>query len=142
MRAYYRRLTSDDPVVRANAARHWSMWEGATSFLRVNPDYVAKFEEDAFAEAFARIECHYFVNGGFLRSPSQLLDDVDKIRHIPGVIVQGRYDMVCPIAAADRLARAWSGAQYRVVPDAGHSSMEPGIRAALVKATEDFKLYR
>jgi proline iminopeptidase len=70
MRAYYRRLTSDDPAVRAHAARHWSMWEGATSFLRVNPDYVAKFEEDAFAEAFARIECHYFVNGGFLRTPS------------------------------------------------------------------------
>ena len=76
MHAYYRRLTSDDAAVRAQAAKHWSMWEGATSFLRLNPDYVAKFEEDAFAEAFARIECHYFVNGGFLRTPTQLLDDV------------------------------------------------------------------
>ena len=138
MRAYYRRLTSDDPVVRAHAARHWSMWEGATSFLRVNPDYVAKFEEDAFAEAFARIECHYFVNGGFLRSPSQLLDDVDKIRHIPGVIVQGRYDVVCPMKSAWDLHRAWPEADLRIVGDADHSAFERGILSELVAATDRY----
>ena len=138
MRAYYRRLTSDDPAVRAHAARHWSMWEGATSFLRVNPDYVAKFEEDAFAEAFARIECHYFVNGGFLRSPSQLLDDVDKIRHIPGVIVQGRYDVVCPMKSAWDLHRAWPEADLRIVGDAGHSAFERGILSELVAATDRY----
>jgi proline iminopeptidase len=138
MRAYYRRLTSDDPAVRAHAARHWSMWEGATSFLRVNPDYVAKFEEDAFAEAFARIECHYFVNGGFLRTPSQLLDDVDKIRHIPGVIVQGRYDVVCPMKSAWDLHRAWPEADLRVVGDAGHSAFERGILSELVAATDRY----
>lgn len=138
MRAYYRRLTSDDPAVRAHAARHWSMWEGATSFLRVNPDYVSKFEEDAFAEAFARIECHYFVNGGFLRTPSQLLDDVDKIRHIPGVIVQGRYDVVCPMKSAWDLHRAWPEADLRIVGDAGHSAFERGILSELVAATDRF----
>lgn len=138
MRAYYRRLTSDDPAVRAHAARHWSMWEGATSFLRVNPDYVAKFEEDAFAEAFARIECHYFVNGGFLRTPSQLLDDVDKIRHIPGVIVQGRYDVVCPMKSAWDLHRAWPEADLRIVGDAGHSAFERGILSELVAATDRY----
>jgi proline iminopeptidase len=120
MHAYYRRLTSDDAAVRAQAAKHWSMWEGATSFLRLNPDYVAKFEEDAFAEAFARIECHYFVNGGFLRTPTQLLDDVPKMRHIPGVIVQGRYDVVCPMKSAWDLHRAWPEADLRIVGDAGH----------------------
>ena len=138
MRAYYRRLTSDDPAVRAHAARHWSMWEGATSFLRVNPDYVAKFEEDAFAEAFARIECHYFVNGGFLRTPSQLLDDVDKIRHIPGVIVQGRYDVVCPMKSAWDVHRAWPEADLRIVGDAGHSAFERGILSELVAATDRY----
>lgn len=138
MHAYYRRLTSDDATVRAEAARHWSMWEGATSFLRLNPDYVAKFEEDAFAEAFARIECHYFVNGGFLRTPSQLLDDVHRIRHIPGVIVQGRYDVVCPMKSAWDLHRAWPEADLRIVGDAGHSAFEAGIRSELINATDRF----
>ena len=138
MHAYYRRLTSDDAAVRTRAARHWSMWEGATSFLRLNPDYVAKFEEDAFAEAFARIECHYFVNGGFLRTPSQLLDDVNKIRHIPGVIVQGRYDVVCPMKSAWDLHRAWPEADLRIVGDAGHSAFERGILSELVAATDRY----
>ena len=138
MHAYYRRLTSDDAAVRAQAAKHWSMWEGATSFLRLNPDYVAKFEEDAFAEAFARIECHYFVNGGFLRTPTQLLDDVPKMRHIPGVIVQGRYDVVCPMKSAWDLHRAWPEADLRIVGDAGHSAFEAGILSELVKATDRY----
>ena len=138
MHAYYRRLTSDDAAVRAQAAKHWSMWEGATSFLRLNPDYVAKFEEDAFAEAFARIECHYFVNGGFLRTPTQLLDHVPKMRHIPGVIVQGRYDVVCPMKSAWDLHRAWPEADLRIVGDAGHSAFEAGILSELVKATDRY----
>jgi proline iminopeptidase len=136
MQAYYRRLTSEDPRVRAEAARAWSIWEGATSFLRMNPDYVSKFKEDAYAEAFARIECHYFVNGGFLRAPTQLLDDVPKIRHLPGTIVQGRYDVVCPMKSAWDLHRAWPEADLKIVGDAGHSAFEAGIAHELVSATD------
>jgi proline iminopeptidase len=138
MRAYYRRLTSDDAAVRAAAARAWSVWEGATSFLRLNPDYVAKFEESAVAEAFARIECHYFINGGFLRTPNQLLDDVPKIRHLPCTIVQGRYDVVCPMKSAWDLHRAWPEADLRIVADAGHSAFEPGILSELIAATDRY----
>jgi proline iminopeptidase len=138
MDAYYRRLTSDDPKVRATAARSWSIWEGATSHLLFDPGEVKKFEEDAYAETFARIECHYFVNRGFLRSPTQLLDDVPKIRHIPAVIVQGRYDVVCPMKSAWDLHRAWPEADFRVVPDAGHSAFEPGNIHELVRATDRF----
>lgn len=138
MQAYYRRLTSTDPKVRREAARAWSVWEGATSFLRQNPDYVAKFEEDEVADAFARIECHYFVNGGFLRTPSQLLDDVPKIRHLPCTIVQGRYDVVCPMKSAWDLHNAWPEADLRIVADAGHSAFEPGILSELVAATDRY----
>jgi proline iminopeptidase len=138
MQAYYRRLTSDDAAVVREAARAWSIWEGATSFLRLNPDYLDKFEDDAFAAAFARIECHYFINGGFLRTPSQLLDDVAKIRHIPCVIVQGRYDVVCPVKSAWDLHRAWPEAELQIVADAGHSAFEPGIIDQLVRATRKF----
>lgn len=138
MQAYYRRLTSTDPKVRREAARAWSVWEGATSFLRQNPDYVAKFEEDEVADAFARIECHYFVNGGFLRTPSQLLDDVPKIRHLPCTIVQGRYDVVCPMKSAWDLHKAWPEADLRIVADAGHSAFEPGILSELVAATDRY----
>ncbi len=138
MDAYYRRLTSDDPAVRSAAARAWSIWEGATSYLRLNPDDLKKFEEDAYAETFARIECHYFVNRGFLRSTTQLLDDVPKIRHIPAVIVQGRYDVVCPMKSAWDLHRAWPEADLRIVPDAGHSAFEAGNIHELVSATDRF----
>lgn len=140
MRAYYRRLTSDDAKVRMAAARAWSIWEGATSFLNVNPDYIARFEQDAFAEAFARIECHYFINGGFLRSPNQLLEDVDRIRHLPCTIVQGRYDVVCPMKSAWDLHRAWPEADLRIVADAGHSAFEAGILSELVAATDRYAL--
>src|SRR5690242_12229479 len=101
MAAYYKRLTSPDPEVVRKAAVAWSVWEGATSYLRTNSDYVTKFQEDAaYAGAFARIECHYFVNKGFLKTDNQLIEDVGRIRHIPCVIVQGRYDMVCPMRSA------------------------------------------
>jgi proline iminopeptidase len=139
MAAYYKRLTSSDPKVLRQAATAWSVWEGATSYLRLNPGYVAKFREDsAFASAFARIECHYFVNGGFLRSENQLLDDVGRIRHIPGVIVQGRYDVVCPARSAWDLHKAWPESDLHIVADAGHSAFEVGITSELVNATDRF----
>jgi proline iminopeptidase len=138
VRAYYSRLTSEDPAVRARAAKAWSLWEAATSYLRTAPDYLALFEEDRYAEAFARIECHYFVNRGFFRTESQLLDDVHRIRHIPGVIVQGRYDVVCPMRSAWDLHRAWPEAQLRIVADAGHSAFERGNLHELVMATDRF----
>ena len=136
--AYYRRLTSSQARVRNSAARAWSIWEGATSFLRSNPSYVAKFKVSKYAAAFARIECHYFVNGGFLESEDQLLRDVVRIRRIPAVIVQGRYDVVCPMRSAWHLHRAWPEAKLVVVPDAGHSAFEAGNARALREATDMF----
>jgi proline iminopeptidase len=138
MRAYYRRLTSTDAKERNAAARAWSVWEGATSHLRSDTAYVAKFREADYAAAFARIECHYFVNGGFLDTDDQLLRDVPKIRHIPAVIVQGRYDVVCPMRSAWHLHRAWPESELVIVPDAGHSAFEPGIARALRRATDKF----
>jgi proline iminopeptidase len=138
MAAYYRRLVSDDTAELTRAAKAWSIWEGATSFLRLNPDYVAKFGEDTYAAAFARIECHYFVNGGFLRSENELLNEVHRIRKIPAVIVQGRYDIVCPMRSAWDLHKAWPEADLRIVPDAGHSAFEKGITSELVSATDRF----
>jgi proline iminopeptidase len=136
--AYYRRLTSDDPGELERAARAWSVWEGATSFLEVNPAYVAKFDQSAYAAAFARIECHYFINRGFLRSDDQLLAGVDRMRHIPGVIVQGRYDVVCPMRSAWDLHRAWPEADLRIVAKAGHSAFESDTTRELVSATDRF----
>lgn len=136
--AYYERLTSPDAYVRHEAARAWSIWEGATSYLRLDPASLERFGDAEFAEAFARIECHYFINGGFLRSPTQLLDDVDRIRHIPCTIVQGRYDVVCPMKSAWDLHRAWPQADLRIVADAGHSAFEPGILSELVAATDRY----
>jgi proline iminopeptidase len=138
VQAYYRRLTSDD-VARRNAAAHtWAVWEGATSHLRTNPRFVAKFDNPDYAAAFARIEAHYFVNRGFLETEDQLLRDVDRIREIPAVIVQGRYDIVCPMRSAWDLHRRWPEAQLRIVPDAGHSAFESGNTRELVAATDRF----
>jgi proline iminopeptidase len=139
IRAYYARLTSEDRTERARAAQAWSGWEGATSYLRTSEQYVAKFAAGAYAEAFARIECHYFVNGGFFRSDAQLLEDIGRIRHIPAVIVQGRYDVVCPMRSAWDLHRAWPEADLRIVPDAGHSAFERGNLHELVSATDRFR---
>ncbi|MSO72957.1 MAG: prolyl aminopeptidase [Rhodospirillaceae bacterium] len=141
--AYYQRLTDPNPDIHKPAAAAWCAYENACSRLIPPAGKGAQGDGDQYysgALAMARIEAHYMVHHGFLK-PDQLLNGLGVLAKHPAVIVQGRYDMVCPIAAADRLARAWPGAQYRVVADAGHSSMEPGIRAALVKATEDFKLY-
>lgn len=138
LQAYYRRLTSDDPAVRLAAAKVWSGWEGATSKLIPDPEFTRNYEDDAFALAFARIEAHYFVNRGFMEADGQLLRDAGRIRHIPGVIVQGRYDVVCPMESAWALHRAWPEADFVITPDAGHSASEPPNSRALVAATDRF----
>jgi proline iminopeptidase len=140
MHAYHRRLTSSDPKVQQAAARAWSIWEGSTSKLLFDADFVSRFGEDQFALAFARIECHYFVNKGFFDRDDLLLANVSKIRHIPGVIVQGRYDVVCPMTSAWELHRAWPEANLVVVADAGHSAFEIGNAKALVEATDRFRM--
>lgn len=139
MAAYHRRLTSDDAPTRLAAARAWSIWEGSTSRLLPDPDLISRTGEDQFALAFARIECHYFVNRGFFESDGWLLGQARVLRSIPGVIVQGRYDVVCPMESAFALHRAWPEADLRIVPDAGHSASEPGIVHELVSATDRFR---
>lgn len=136
--AYYKRLTSGDRKLRIEAARAWSVWEGATSKLFPDEGFAQGFGSERFAEAFARIECHYFTNRGFFEHDDELLRNVDRIRHIPAVIVHGRYDVVCPLANAWDLHEAWPEAELEIVPDAGHSAMEPGIKTALLNATDRF----
>ncbi len=136
--AYYKRLTSPDKSVQLEAARAWSIWEASTSKLLPDVGLMQTFGEEEFATAFARIECHYFVNKGFLEPEDQLIRNVGKIRHIPAVIVQGRYDVVCPMVSAWELHQGWQEAELIVVPDAGHSMGEPGILSALVEATDKF----
>ena len=136
--AYYRRLTSPNRATRVRAARAWSIWEAATSHLLMDEANIDKWGEEDFAVAVARIECHYFVNKGFLEREDQLLRGVRRIRGIPAVIVQGRYDVVCPMMTAWDLHRAWPEADFRVVPDAGHSALEPGITHELVSATDRY----
>ena len=138
VQAYYRRLTSEDAQVRAAAARAWSIWEGATSKLFPSQDMIARYGGDSFADAFARIECHYFVNKGFFESDTQLLDKIDRVRGIPAVIVQGRYDVVCPIKSAWDLHRAWPEAELQIVADAGHAAGEPGTLSKLIEATDRY----
>ncbi|HEX2113789.1 MAG TPA: prolyl aminopeptidase [Alphaproteobacteria bacterium] len=138
LESYYRRLIDPDPAVHMPAARAWSVYEGACSTLLPSPETITAFGEDRMALGLARIEAHYFRHGIFLPENS-LLDNVDRVRRIPATIVQGRYDMVCPTVTADDLTRAWPEADYVIVPDAGHSAMEPGIRAALVTAMEKLK---
>jgi proline iminopeptidase len=136
--AFHKRLTGDNRDEMVKAARAWSVWEAATSFLHVNSDMIGKWEGEKFAIAIARIECHYFVNKGFFETDDQLLRNVGRIRHIPGVIVQGRYDVVCPMQSAWDLHKAWPEAEFKVVPDAGHSAFEPGITHELIAATDRF----
>lgn len=135
--AYYKRLTSDDAEVRLQAARAWSIWEASTSFLIPNDKVATAFGEQDLALSLARIESHYFVNDGFMEE-NQLIRNVDKIRNIPAVIVQGRYDVVCPSITAWELAQAWPEADLRIVPDAGHAAFEAGNIHELVMATDAF----
>ncbi|CAE7704779.1 PIP [Symbiodinium necroappetens] len=141
LQAYHRRLMDPDPRVHLPAARAWSTYEGACSTLMPSPETVAAFGEDNMALGLARIEAHYFVNRIFLPEGA-LLERAERLRDVPGAIVQGRYDTVCPPTSAYDLHRAWPTASFRIIPDAGHSAMEPGIRRALVEATERYKHYR
>ncbi|KAK7463514.1 hypothetical protein VKT23_006862 [Stygiomarasmius scandens] len=137
--AYHAQLNSADEETSVNAAKAWSKWEMATSKLYVDPAHIARAEDDKFANAFARIENHYFVNDGFMRD-GQLLEkqEIDKIRHIPCVVVQGRYDVVCPATTAYALKKVWPEITLHIVPDAGHSSRETGTAKLLVEATNQF----
>ncbi|XP_021814533.1 proline iminopeptidase isoform X1 [Prunus avium] len=137
--AYGKRLNSDDQEVQYAAARAWTMWEMMTAHLFPNNDNIKRGEDDKFSLAFARIENHYFVNRGFFPSDGFLLDNIDKIRHIKTTIVQGRYDVCCPMMSAWDLHKAWPEADLKVIQDAGHSANEPGIAAELVAANEKLK---
>ena len=137
--AYHRRLTSDDEPTRLAAARAWSVWEGSTSFLRLDPDFIDSHEDARFALAFARIECHYFVNGGFFEVEDQLLRDAHRIKNIPGAIVHGRYDVVCPLQNAYDLHKAWPKARLEISPVSGHSAFEDENIDALVRVTDGYR---
>ncbi|QDK39175.1 prolyl aminopeptidase [Bdellovibrio sp. NC01] len=134
--AYYKRLTHADANIRLEAAKAWSKWEAATSRLYVDPKAVDEFDDPEYALSFARIECHYFTNNAFFKTNNWLLENVDKIRKIPGFIVQGRYDVVCPATSAWELHKAWPEAKFTIVADAGHAAAEPGTRSALIEATD------
>jgi len=138
LRAYHRRLMSNDEQVRLEAAKAWSIWEGSTSKLFPDQNLIAHCGEARFALALARIECHYFVNNAFFETDNYLIQNVALIRHIPAVIVQGRYDIVCPMMSAWDLHCAWPEAELHIIPDAGHSATELGIISALVDATDRF----
>jgi len=137
MAAYYRRLTSEDRSIRMEAAKAWSTWEGGVITLLPDPELDAVFSAEDYAEAFARIECHYFVNGGWL-DDNQLIRDAHRLGEIPGVIVHGRYDMPCPAKYAWALHKAWPGAEFHLVEGAGHAYSEPGILDRLIRATDRF----
>jgi proline iminopeptidase len=136
--AYHRRLTGSDQQEQRICARAWSRWEGATLSLYPDEQRVARFGADSFALAFARIECHYFINKGFFEVDGQLLRDMHLLHDIPGVIIQGRYDVVTPAVTAYDLSSAWPQARFDITPDAGHTATEPGIQDALIRATQGF----
>ena len=136
--AYCTRLFSDDPTVSAEAARTWSRYEGSCLHLLPHPEVADEFGSDAISLGVGRLEAHYFRNQAFL-SEDQLIRGVERIRHLPAVIIQGRYDVVCPPQSAWRLHQAWPQARFEVIEDAGHAAFEPGIASALVAATEQFK---
>jgi proline iminopeptidase len=137
LHAYHRQLTGENDIQRMAAAKAWSIWEGRTASLYPNNAVVDFFSNSHTALSLARIECHYFVNHAFLR-PNQLLQEASKLAGIPGVIVQGRYDLICPMTSAWELHKAWQESEFLVIPDAGHSATEPGIRSALIETTDRF----
>jgi len=134
--AFYRQLTDDNEVQMLRAAKAWSTWEGVTATLQANASVVESFSNSHSAISVARIECHYFMHQCWLE-PDQIIKNVDKIRHIPGYIVHGRYDVICPVEQAWELAKAWPEAELSIIGDAGHSIVEPGITQALLRATEN-----
>jgi proline iminopeptidase len=139
MSAYYRRLTSPDEAIRLAAARSWSVWEASTSFLLQDEAFIRGHEDPQFALSFARIESHYFVHGGFFEVEDQLLRDAHRLRGIPGAIVHGRYDVVCPMQNAWELHKAWPDAKLMISPSSGHSAFEAENTDALIKATDSFR---
>tara|TARA_B100000678_G_scaffold254527_5_gene231790 strand:- start:40130 stop:41110 length:981 start_codon:yes stop_codon:yes gene_type:complete len=141
LNAFYRRLMSEDKAERLDAARAWACWEGETLSIRGPAVRPPRFDDHSFVDAFARIECHYFYNGGFFPHDGWLLEEAaKKLTDIPGVIVHGRYDVVTPLSSAWALHKAWSKSRLNIIPDAGHSSLEPGIVNALINATDDFAI--
>ena len=138
MQAYYEILTGDDHSKKIEAAKAWSTWEGSTVRLMQDENFISDFSDEKFAEAFARIECHYFMNNCWFNSNNHLIENVDKIRHIPGVIIHGRYDIICPVVQAWDLHQAWPEADLHIIPDAGHSIFEEGIKDKILEYTEKF----
>jgi proline iminopeptidase len=137
VKAYYRILTGADSVRQMEAAKAWSVWEGRTATLLPDASTETFFAQPEVALSMARIECHYFSHDSFL-TPNQLLENASRLASIPGVIVHGRYDVICPMDGALALHSAWSGSKLMIVPDAGHAATEPGITDALVTATDEF----
>ena len=135
--AYHRRLTGDDEIARMAAAKIWSLWEGRTATLLPNASVLSHFADPHTALSLACIECNYFFNHCWLE-PNQILRDTSRLHNIPGIIIHGRYDVVCPVTQAFDLHAAWPQAELHIIPDAGHSASEPGISAALVRATDKF----
>lgn len=137
LQAYYQRLTGTDEIAQMSAAKAWSQWEGRTATLDPQKNLVAHFSEPHFALSLARIECHYFVNNCFLK-PNQILKDAKRLKNIPGIIVHGRYDMICPVKNAWDLHQKWPNSQLKIIRDAGHASSEGGTIHALVESTREF----
>lgn len=134
--AYYRQLTGEDEMQKMRAARAWSTWEGMTATLQTDNSLIKNFSASFTALSIARIECHYFMHQCWLR-PNQIIEDIEKIRHIPAYLVHGRYDVICPVEQAWELSSAWPEAQLSIIADAGHAVVEPGISHALINATRD-----
>ena len=141
VKAYYKKLTSNNESTRIEAATAWSKWEASTSKLIQNKKSLHHFDDQKIAEAFARIECHYFINKGFFKYDGWILDNIDKIKNIPNVIIQGRYDVVCPMRSAWDLHKRWPKSNLIIIPNAGHSMLEKGIQEKLVEYTNIFKKY-
>ena len=138
MQAYYEILTGEDHSKKIEAAKAWSTWEGSTVKLLEDENFISDFSDDKFAEAFARIECHYFMNNCWFDSDNHLIENMHKIRHIPGVIIHGRYDIICPVIQAWDLHKAWPEADLHIIPDAGHSIFEDGIKNKILEYTDRF----
>ncbi len=138
MQAYYEVLTGEDYSKKIEAAKAWSTWEGSTVRLLQDENFISDFSDDKFAEAFARIECHYFMNNCWFDSDNYLIENMHKIRDIPGVIIHGRYDIICPVIQAWDLHKAWPEADLHIIPDAGHSIFEDGIKNKILEYTDRF----
>ena len=138
LKAYYEILTGDDHSKKIEAAKAWSTWEGSTVRLLLDENFIGDFSDEKFAEAFARIECHYFMNNCWFNSDNYLIENIDKIRNIPAVIVHGRYDIICPVVQAWDLHKAWPEADFHIIPDAGHSIYEEGIKNKLIEYTDKY----